>query len=547
MILYKETRPATHEEIRWLRNNLRRRLEDSCIRGAGEGIGGGCLTAPLIDSILIAITGIANTVVQCASPKPTFMSLEISLVSFSLRIEFSHDGGSIEDFFKNLESEDQHNPSTVFAGRGPAILSQSLRDIEYLPGNPNRLIGWAKLRKAQPHVLIICEDDEDRNSLATMLTQNYDTSCVKSVAEAQPILAKKRVDAILADYDQSYHREGIFKADFDEAPVPVVLMAWPDEFEEFRRYPFYIDHCLPKPITTFALITALEVAIASYTRRLIHLANYFGRSAGVLLANELKQDLPGFKLEVLSGTASYGGGDFALALEGKGFTRLVLADIMGHGIKAKAGAIALSAIVRTINCQNALSVGPLLQRASQVIATEPAFVDIISTIIAVDIGTDGQVEAASAGHPPVAIISHDNSFVLPVTGPIPGLLPNPVYKTEKCQLRRGDKVAIITDGIDAQSSATAEFPVRLLKQLARYQYLPVGPLKSEMETWLARRRGPAPKDDWTLMIAEYSGTGASTFAKRPAAAEEMRAPAANVACAAPAQPSSRAPAPGTPL
>ena len=43
--------------------------------------------------------------------------------------------------------------------------------------------------------------------------------------------------------------------------------------------------------------------------------------------------------------------------------------------------------------------------------------------------------------------------------------------------------------------------------------------------------GPAPKDDWTLMIAEYCGTGATTFAKRPIAAEEMRAPAADPACA----------------
>jgi hypothetical protein len=536
MILYKETRPATHEEIRWLRNKLRGTLEESCAGGTGQGIGGGCLTLPLIDSILIAITGIANTVVQCASPKPTFMSLEISLVSFSLRIEFSHDGGSIEDCFKTPESEgaDQHRPSTDFAGRGPAFLSQSLRGIEYLPGQPNRLIGWAKLRKAQPHVLIICEDGEDRNSLASMLSQNFDTSCVKAVDEAQPILATKRVDAILADYDPSYHREGIVKAGFDQAPVPAVLMAWADEFEEFRRYPFYVDHCLPKPVTAFALIAALEVAIASYTRRLIHLANYFGRSAGVLLANELEHDLPGFKLEVLSGTASYGGGDFALALEGKGFTRLVLADIMGHGIKAKAGAIELSAIVRTIHCQNALTVGALLRRASQVIATEPAFVDIISTIIAVDIGADGRVEAASAGHPPVAIISQDNSFVLPVTGPIPGFLPNPEYKSETCQLRRGDKVAIITDGIDAQSSATAEFPLRLLKQLARYQHLPLGPLKAEMETWLARRLGPAPRDDWTLMIAEYRGTAASAHATRPSAAEEMRAPAADAACAGPA-------------
>jgi hypothetical protein len=527
MILYEETRPANQEEIRWLRNNLRRRLEDSCVRGDQRGIGGGGLTIHLIDSILIAITGIANTIVQQASPKPTYMSLEISLVSFSLRIEFSHDGGSIEEFFKNSGNLEHSGGAQIeMEGRGPSVLSQSLRDIEYLPGNPNRLIGWAKLRKAQPHVLIICDDEEDLVSLSTMLTQNYETTCVRTVAEARPILASKRIDAVLADYDPSYFPEGIFKAAIDENPIPIVLMAWPDEFEEFRRSPFYIDQCLPKPISTFALITALEVAIASYTRRLIHLANYFGRNAGVLLAGEVNYKLPGFVLEILSATASYGGGDFTLVLEGKGFTRLVLADIMGHGIKAKAGAIALSAILRTLHYRETVPPSALLQRASEVIAAEPAFTDIISTIIVVDITPEGQIEAATAGHPPVGIISKDDSYVLPVTGPIPGLLPNPVYKSEKAQLRPGDKIAIITDGVDAQSSATAEFPVRLLKRLAKHQHLPVGMLKAEMGQWLSRRLGPAPNDDWTLMIAEYCGVPETASAKPHSDAEEMHLSAA---------------------
>ena len=520
MILFEETRPATLEDVRWLRQNLGRRLEDSCLRAIDPKFGGTCLSLSLIDSVLLAVTEIANNIVQHTSPKPAFISLEVRLVGSALRIEFRNDGGGSENFGQVLASAGRVRADMI-AGEGLSLISQNLQDIEYHAGSPNRLVGWRKLRKAQPHVLIVAEDAEDRSNLDTMLSQNYETSCVKSAAEAQAILSSRRVDAILADYDPAHHREDIFKAEFDESPIPVVLMAWPDEFEEFRRYPFYIDQCLPKPISTFALITALEVAIASYTRRLIHLANYFGRSAGVLLAGELPREFPGFRLEILSGTATYGGGDFALALEGRGFSRIVLADIMGHGLKAKAGAITLSSIIRTLHYQESVSAGELLQNASHIICNEPAFTNIISTIIVVDAWPDGRIEAASAGHPPIAIVSPERSFVLPVTGPLPGLLPNPAYKIASHQLRPGDKIAIVTDGIDSQTSATAEFPERLLKQLAKNPGRPVAQLKPELVEWLSRRLGPAPKDDWTLMIAEYCEPASRFLRKSHETAEQL--------------------------
>ncbi len=500
MILFDETRPATLQDIRWLQQNLGRRLEDSCLRSMDPNLGAKSLSLSLIDSVLLAVTEIATSMVQHATPKPTFLALEVRVVGEALRLEFKNDGGNFEKLSQVSEGGD----------------SRSLQDIEYYPGSPNRLIGWRKLRKTLPHVLIIARDSENRSSLRTMLRQNYETSCAKSAAEAKVILSNQRVDAILADYDPAYHHENIFQAQFDESPIPIILTALPNEFEEFRRHPFYIDQCLQKPVSTFALVTAIETAISSYTRRLIHLANYFGRSAGVLLAGELPRQFPGLRLEVLSGTASYGGGDFALALEGKGYTRLILADIMGHGLKAKAGAIALSAIVRTLHRQARVTAGTLLQNASLIIANEPCFTNIISTIVAVDVRADGYIEAASAGHPPVAIISAEESRILPVSGPIPGLLPNPVYTVVTHRLRPGDKIAIVTDGIDSQSAATGEFPGRLLKQLTKYRDLPAGLLKPEMEKWLTRRLGPAPKDDWTLMICEYCGKPARPSRKRPA-------------------------------
>jgi serine/threonine-protein kinase RsbW len=506
MILFNETRPATLENVRWMRKHLARRLEDSCLRSIDPKLFDRRLTLSLTDSILLSITELANNAVQHADPKPSFLSVEVRVVGAALRIEFRNDGGPFRDFSQVLESAGRvRHSADLMSGRGLSLVSQSLQDLEYMRGNPNRLVGWRKLRRARPHVLIVAEESADGKHLKTMLSQNYNATCVRSASEARLVLQGQRIDVILADYNPKRHWETPSQASFEESPVPIVIMASPKDFDAIKVHPSYIDQCLPKPISTSSLIAAIEIAIASYTRRLIHLANYFGRSAGVLLASELPPAFPGFKLEALSGTASYGGGDFGLALCGKGFTRLVLADIMGHGLKAKAGAIALSSILRAMHCQVSQSADVLLRNVSKIVAQEPAFTDIISTMIVVDAYEDGWIETACAGHPPIAVISEDKSFVLPVTGPLPGVLPHPVYQLASHQLRPGDKIAIITDGIDIQSSATASFPEQLLDRLSRDPQEPLAGLKTDMEQWLAGRLGPAPKDDWTLMIAEYAG------------------------------------------
>jgi len=521
MILFQETRPATLENVRWLRKNLGRRLEESCLRAIDPKFYDRKLTLSLIDSVLLAITEIANNAVQHADPKPSFISVEVRLVGTALRVEFSNDGGAFDEFAQVLESAGRvRHSADLMSGRGLSLVSQSLQDLEYMPGNPNRLVGWRKLRRARPHVLIVVGQNEECSHLKTMLSQNYNATCVRSLAEARLVLASQRIDVILADYAPGLHRENAFQASFEESPIPVVLMASPEEIDDIKSHPSYIDQCLEKPISTSSLIAAVEVAIASYTRRLIHLANYFGRSAGVLLASELPHSFPGYSLATLSGTASYGGGDFGLALPGKGFTRLILADIMGHGLKAKAGAIALSSILRTLHCQVSQPADMLLQNVSNIIANEPAFTDIISTIIVVDAAEDGWIEAACAGHPPIAIISPERSFILPVTGP----LPHPVYGLASHQLQPGDKIAIITDGIDSQSSATADFPTQLLGRLARDPGSTLSSLTPEMELWLAGRLGPAPKDDWTLMIAEYCGEPVPALRRRQANVAKPPAP-----------------------
>jgi anti-sigma regulatory factor (Ser/Thr protein kinase)/CheY-like chemotaxis protein len=516
MILFHETRPATLEDVRWLRKKLRRRLEDSCLRAIDPALCDRRIAMSPIDSVLLAVTEIGNNAVQHAAPSPSFLSLEVRLVGDALRIEFCDDGGHFEHFEEIFDEAGRVSHSADFiSGRGLSLVGQSLHELQYHAGTPNRLVGWKKLRRSKPHVLIVERNAGDARDLATMLSQSYVATCARRADDAAKILASQRVDVILTGYEPGLHREDIFKTRFDECPIPLVLMATPAQFARMRRSGIHhADQCLQKPVSAATLIAVVEIAIGSYTRRLIHLANYFGRSAGVLLVDELPREIPGFQLEIMSGTAAYGGGDFGLALRGDGFTRLVVADIMGHGLKAKAGAIALSAIVRTLHCQAPIPADRLLCDLSQIVSSEPAFTDIISTLIVVDASTDGWIEASCAGHPPVAIISPERSFVLPVTGPLPGLLPLPAYALASHRMKPGDKIAIVTDGIDSQSSATADFPPRLLKQLSKDADLSLLPLKQKVERWLARRLGPAPKDDWTLMIGEFRGVPADGRVQR---------------------------------
>jgi serine/threonine-protein kinase RsbW len=507
MILFKEERMATLEDVRWLRKTLGRRLEESCLRAIDPKPYNRRLALSLIDSVVLAVTELANNVIQHAKPKPSVLSLEVQLIGSALRIELCNDGGSFRGFEEVLEHAGRVcHSADLMSGRGLSLVCQSLQDIEYRPGEPNRFIGWRKLRRLRPAVLIASADDAEARALRIMLSQSYSPVVARTLEEARRLLATQKIDIVLADYQPAILRENPFRVDVDQSPIPVILLASAEEFDDIGAHPpAYADQCLQKPVSGPTLVAAIEVAMASYTRRLVHLANHFGRSAGMLLANELPRELPGYDLAVISGTAAYGGGDFALALPGKGFTRLVLADIVGHGLKAKAGAIALAAVIRTLHSQRPVLADTLLKNISHIMGNEPAFSDIISTMVVVDAAADGWIEAASAGHPPVAVVSPRKSFVLPVTGPLPGLVPLPGYQVKSCKLERGDKLAIVSDGIDRETSATADFPSRLMARLSRDPERPVSALCADMKSWLTGKLGPAPKDDWTLLLAEYRG------------------------------------------
>ncbi len=506
MILFKEICSSTQKDVLWLQQNLGRSLEDACLRSVDANPDGSNSASSLIESLQITVGEILNNLVQHASPTPSFISLEVRLVGSAIRIEVADDGGAFQHFRERYGPAQTASASNINCERGLSGVDKNLQNVEYHAGKPNRFVGWRKLRRERPNILVVDDHPGNADGIHVILQENYEVICAKTFVEVQSAIEDRNIDVIIFDYGMSIKDQDTFKVNCHGDPIPVIILASLEDCEHMAKRPVaHVDQFLQKPVSASKLICALEIALASCTRRLIHLANSFGKSAGVLLTDQLPREFPGFKLEVLSGIATYGGGDFALALSGDGFTRLVLADIMGHGLQAKAAAITLSSIVRTLHCQSAVASNVLLASISDIIGREPSFSNIMTTLIIVDAATDGWIDAASAGHPPIAIISAERSFVLSVSGPLPGLMMAPNYQLARYHLQRGDKIVFVSDGIDGQAAATGSFPDRLLLKLGMNPSLPLDALKEEMKQWLMERLGPAPKDDWTLMIGEYCG------------------------------------------
>ena len=110
------------------------------------------------------------------------------------------------------------------------------------------------------------------------------------------------------------------------------------------------------------------------------------------------------KPAVTSGTAETGGGDFILRLASADRQRIVLVDVMGHGVTAKAWSIAYAAIIRTINqCRPELGAGEFLTQLAAFAWNEQSLEQAMATVLVADFSRD-RVTIAAAGHPAPLIL-----------------------------------------------------------------------------------------------------------------------------------------------
>ncbi len=499
MRLYDEQRPATLQDVSYLRRALKRELEG--------------LRVPfdLANDVLLAVAEVATNAVVHASPSPRTIGLTVDLVGASLRIEICDDGGAFADFDKLWRAAALMDiAASGTSGLGLALTQATLRKVSYTPGSPNRLAGWRPLRRQRPSVLILEDDPTLLRLYGTILKDRYRIFSALSIEAAQEIAATSTIDLVLSDYHVGeVLGTGLLnelERDVERLPVPVIMMS-ADRNVTTRASAdrFGIEQFLLKPIGPKQLMAAVEQAMTRSNRRLAGLFRYFAGNAERLLAPPDADDMRQIGLAFRQVSATAGGGDFVLHLKSPGRDRIVLADVMGHGLQAKAGAIAHAAIMRAVNAGAVDDMGPgqYLATLSRLMRRDAGLAQSIVTVIVADKLADGRIEVAAAAHPAPVVVSRDGACLVDVGGPLLGLFDDANYPCICLRLAEGERLVLVTDGVEPQLLAGGgDLPDALLNELRGAIAAPIEAAADAAAAWALAAHGPSPRDDWTIMLLE---------------------------------------------
>ncbi|HUK26089.1 MAG TPA: SpoIIE family protein phosphatase [Terriglobales bacterium] len=194
------------------------------------------------------------------------------------------------------------------------------------------------------------------------------------------------------------------------------------------------------------------------------------------------------------------GGDFYDAVNTKEGLAVVLADVSGKGVSA---ALLASTLQGMIFSQ--LSAGMEL---TEIVAgvnrffTHKHIGEKYATLIVARVRRDGELEYVNCGHvPPLLVCSHE--VIRPAHGNLPvGLIADATYESDRCQLRPGDRLVLVTDGVTEAENARGDFfdNERLETVAAKSGTM------EDIFAALARFCGGTPlSDDCTVVELQYTG------------------------------------------
>jgi len=197
------------------------------------------------------------------------------------------------------------------------------------------------------------------------------------------------------------------------------------------------------------------------------------------------------------------GGDFFEAVNTPQGLAVVLADVSGKGVSAAL----LASILQGMVYSQLISGMPLVEIVDAVnrFFTYKHIGEKYATMIITRLRNDGDLEYVNCGHvPPVWICGSNKEVLRPSHGNLPvGLLADATYSSDRCQMRPGDRLILVTDGVTEAENARGDmFDSERLERVAEKS--------NSMEDVFAAVAdfcgGTPLNDDCTVVELAYTGS-----------------------------------------
>jgi sigma-B regulation protein RsbU (phosphoserine phosphatase) len=149
------------------------------------------------------------------------------------------------------------------------------------------------------------------------------------------------------------------------------------------------------------------------------------------------------------------GGDFFDAVNTEDGLAVVLADVSGKGVSAALLASTLQGMVYS----HLIARMPLPEIVAAVnrFFTTKHLGEKYATVIIARLSREGVLEYVNCGHIPPLLVS-DHHVARPEHGNLPvGLLKDATYESDRCNLKAGDRVILVTDGVTEAENARGDF------------------------------------------------------------------------------------------
>jgi len=195
------------------------------------------------------------------------------------------------------------------------------------------------------------------------------------------------------------------------------------------------------------------------------------------------------------------GGDFFEAVNTPQGLAVVLADVSGKGVSAAL----LASILQGMVYSQLISGMPLVEIVDAVnrFFTYKHIGEKYATMIITRLRSDGDLEYVNCGHvPPVWICGKE--VLRPSHGNLPvGLLADATYSSDRCQMKAGDRLILVTDGVTEAENARGDmFDSERLEHVAGKSAS-----MEDVFTAVADFCGGTPlNDDCTVVELSYTGT-----------------------------------------